>query len=1104
MSQWVDVFALKEAQAEAVTSRDRDLIVSAGAGSGKTRTLTARYLSLLDEGYPPRGLAAITFTEKAAREMRNRIRRAIFEWRTGNCPPEDRPRWESLEAEIDTARIGTIHGMCAAILRAQPAEAEIDPRFDVLDEGLAATLRAQAVADALNWAGEHAELQTLFTAFETVSLASLLSELMAAPLDAQAALAIPDLAARWAKYLDESLRAFVDSGEICSAIADLRALGTGQPLASNAGDKLADQVQELLAGWTLLETQLVKADASAAAQTLFNIRRHSCAGNIGKKGTAKESVKVIRESYDEHVNIWLGGKNKQDPPPDPEANARAAALQPLIARVFDHALGLYQSGKDQRQALDFDDLESKMAVLMQRPEIRARWQKQIAALMVDEFQDTNARQRQIVEALAGTVDDRTGRLFVVGDAKQSIYRFRGADVSVFREMGQAIESRGGLPLTLDRTYRAHAGLVAAVNELMAVIMGESESPREPYRVPFAPLLADRSESEARLPAPHIEFLCGVGDTAADARPVAAQLLAWRLLQLRADGTAWDQMVLLFRASTGFPSYEAALESAGIPFVTVAGRGFYDRPEIRDVLNLLRALADPWDDLALTGALRSPAFGLSDVGLYRLRWPTASDPNEPMSLRAAIYGDLLALPEPDRAIAARARDTLARLQGWADRVPVAELLKALLDETHYLAILAGHPHGARMRRNLDKLLADAHASGLVRLTDFLEYLETLRDVGAREGEAPADAGGAVRLMTVHKAKGLEFPVVVLADAAHATRSHTEEIVLSADLGLVPAPSHWPAKPVIFRLARQAEATKENAEDARLLYVAATRAREKLIISGHLTVHPRDTWLTQLAEAAGLDLNALIQQRGHPQIVTLKCGQRVGGLAGEAVEIVPWIPVVDPTLPETEMAPEAQAAPLFTPVAEIAPLDPDHDSPRRPHRITGRLRHSDGTVAGDLVHEAIRRWRFPGDPGFDRLLNVAVKSLGLVDSEQAAEHLARATELLARFRADIRWVELDVAERTGRVRHEVPYSLTVNGRPTNGFIDLLYRNSLKEWQVADFKTDTLPNEAALNTLHNQYAPQLRRYRATAKQLLGEDVMAELCFLGYENAVRWVKVE
>src|SRR5512134_945137 len=129
MSQWVDMFELRDAQAEAVTARGRDVLVSAGAGSGKTRTLVARYLSLLDEGHSPRGLAAITFTEKAAREMRNRIRRAIYDWRVGACPPDRRARWEAIEAEIDTARIGTLHALCAAILRVHPAEAAIDPRF---------------------------------------------------------------------------------------------------------------------------------------------------------------------------------------------------------------------------------------------------------------------------------------------------------------------------------------------------------------------------------------------------------------------------------------------------------------------------------------------------------------------------------------------------------------------------------------------------------------------------------------------------------------------------------------------------------------------------------------------------------------------------------------------------------------------------------------------------------------------------------------------------------------------------------------------------------------------------------------------------------------
>ncbi len=1096
MQPWIDAFSLTPTQAQAATTFDRDVSVAAGAGSGKTRTLAARYLTLLEAGYPPRALAAVTFTEKAAREMRNRIRHAIATWRAGACPPEQRPRWAEIEAEIDTARIGTIHALCAALLRAHPAEAGVDPRFEVLDEGLAAALRAQAVEAGLHWAIEQPALRPLFAAFTTTALAAVLTQLVEAPLDAQAALAVENPPACWAETLRAAVRAFVELPAVQSAVADLRVLGTEARLVQDASEKLADQVRGFRAQWAVVEAQLAGGDALSAAQALFVLRREYCDGRSGKKDSvAKAAVKEWREAYDATVQPWLGGASKHDAAPDRAVEARAAALPPLLGQALAQTLQHYQAAKDLRQALDFDDLEGHALTLLRDPDIRARWQAQIAALLVDEFQDTNARQREIVEALAGA----RGRLFVVGDAKQSIYRFRGADVTVFRALSDAIAARGGLGLALAQTFRAHAGLVAILNALMRTVLGAPRPDLPAHRVPFAALEAQRPAADAKLAPPHLEFLVGLGQNAVEARPAAAHLLAARLHTLHAEaGLAWDAVALLFRASTGFPAYEAAFEAAGIPFVTVAGRGFYERPEIRDVINLLRALADPWDDAALAGALRSPALGLSDASLYRLRWPAAAD-RTPRSFQAALAGDLAHLPEDERAAAVRAGRLLTQLRGLVDRVPVAELLKALLDETRYLALLAGHPAGPRLRRNLDKLLADAHASRLVRLAEFLEYLQTLQAAGAREGEAPTDpsaslGGGAVRLMTVHKAKGLEFPVVVLADAGYSRTARTDPVLISPTLGLVPGPGD-PA-PLIHRLARRLNDDQEQAEADRLLYVAATRAREKLIVSGHLSPRAGEAWLPRLAAAAGIDLAALAQRPGEAMTTVLDEGAAVAALA-------------QVTLPSERLAsaappvasPEA-AAPALYRLWDAGPPDDDPeaapDQPR-PRHVTGRPGPVEGALVGQLVHEALRRWRYPGEAGFERLLDTSARALGLVVSAAAAAHRERAVVLLERFRADPRWAELDTAERLGQARHEVQYSLP--GQPGGGFIDLLYRDEAGRWNVVDFKTDEVADEADLHRRLDQgYRRQLARYRAAAADLLSQPVAGWLVFLDYAGQVRW----
>ncbi len=1088
----LDTFDLKTKQLEAAQERWRDVAVAAGAGSGKTRTLVARYVALLAEGHPPRAVVAVTFTQKAAREMRNRIRHAVQAWHLNPaCPPAERVRWADIEADIDTARIGTIHSLCAAILRAHPAEAAVDPRFTVLDEGLAATLKAQAVDDALAWVQTQTTLLPLFQAFTVADLTACLTTLLKAAFETP--LVSSALAERWQTATGRALRDFVEAPEIAAAIADLRHLQSARQLVADAGDKLAPQVDGLLTQWDRLEEALAHAQGARAALALFTLRREYSGGKVGKKGQAKEAVKLIRETYDAHLNDWLGGKKPEDVPPDPALEAQFPDLIERLGQLLTQARANYQTIKDQRQALDFDDLEAKTAQLLSLPALRTRWQTHLHSLMVDEFQDTNARQRFIVKALVG----EPGRLFIVGDAKQSIYRFRGADVTVFRALNQEIRAEGGLALELNTTFRAHAALVTALNELLTQVL-EPATRGADYAVPFAPLVAARAAPRTPPLAPYIEFLAGYGN-AIEARPVAAQLLTHRLRELHDQHhVAWGDVALLFRASTGFPAYEAALEAAGIPFVTLAGRGFYDRPEVRDVLNLLRALADPWDDLALAGLLRSPAFGLSDVALYQLRHPPTG---EVLSYRSALTGELSQLAPAEQALAQRAHTFIQDLTALIDRVPVPELLAQVLDRTHYRAILATVPHGARLQRNLDKLVADAHASGLLRVGEFLEYLENLQAAGAREGEAPTEAGGAVRLLTVHRAKGLEFPVVVLADAAREARSGADSVLLMPEFGLVAKPDRWPSPPLIFKYARAVEEAQAAAESARLLYVALTRTQEKLIISGHFSDRALTGWLGQLAAAAGVNLAQMSQKPGEWHFVTLPTsGQSVA--AQVQLTLLEEGVTPAPTPPPAEPSTDSSAVALFRPLT--LPASPEESSERvarHLRRITGHTSRTDGTVVGTLVHAALRRWCFPGDIGLERLLTATAKESGVVMPDDVARHLAHATELLSRFRAMPQWAEINVARQRGDAHPEIPYSHPAS----RGILDLLYRRNDGAWLVLDFKTDAIYSDSQLaELLATDYRAQLARYRQAATQLVGQPVQTHLVLLDYLGAVQWRWVE
>ncbi len=1090
----VDSFGLTPRQKTAALARGQDVVVTAGAGSGKTRTLVARYVSLLAEGISPRRLVAITFTEKAAREMRSRVRSALNSLIAQAVTPAERQVWTELDAGMDAARIGTIHSLCAEILRAHPAEAGIDPRFSVIEEGLGAAIQARAVADTLAWIVGQASFAPLLAGFKTGGLQKLLAFLLKNRLEAQAAFAHP---AELNAPLIQALQSSLDLPAIQTAVEGLRRLASTDNLRDDAGDKLADQVEGLLDLWARLDEALSGGDWFQSACLLFAARREKLGGGAGKKTSlAKTWVAELKQTYDEQLDPWLGGKNAGDIPPDADAEALFTLTSPLMTTVFDHLLQSYRGVLQQLQAVDFDDLEWGAVQLLARPEISRLWQHEVDALLVDEFQDTNARQRELILALRG---DTPGRLFVVGDARQSIYRFRRADVTVFRSLQEEIRRAGGLVIDLDLTFRAHAPLLEASGDLLSAIMGTQPDPQRPFFVPFSPLLADHEQPRTGMTAPHVEFVLGAGENAESARPPAARALARRLAELHESGQIqrWDDVALLFRASTGFPDYEEAFEEAGVPFVTIAGQGFFDRPEIRDVLNLLRAFADPWDDLAMAGLLRSPAFGLSDAALYQLRWQ--GETLQPYW--TALNGDVSALSSTDADYARRALGILNELLPLVDRLPVAELLKRIIDRVDYRAILASiasqGPAG-RLWRNLDKLLADAQASELVNVRTFLEYLDTLRDVGAREGEAPAEALGAVRLLTIHKSKGLEFPLVVLADAARSRRNSADQAYWLANAGLAYKFDQLEASPLFYRLAAFRDQEQSLAEEKRLLYVAVTRAQEKLLVSGHCTP-ARDGFraggsLGELLAAGGIDPGEVIDQGESALICPLPCGQtaRAWALGAGASEPRP----ADDSAPAAW--PESREVPLYRTllVEEADFVDEEQiELAIRPKRVTGGDLQPPPAALGNLVHYAIQHWLFPGHAKFFQMLEIAAISGGIADPRQRADTIHLAAALLTRLQQHAILAEMDAADQR---YHEVPYSHFLERRRLDtGYIDVLYHTP-EGWQILDFKTDALRDATRRQEIIAHYRPQMRRYLLAVRGLLNETARIRLCFLDDQGKI------
>ncbi|MGD9029976.1 MAG: UvrD-helicase domain-containing protein, partial [Anaerolineae bacterium] len=843
-------------------------------------------------------------------------------------------------------------------------------------------------------------------------------------------------------------------------------------------------------------------------------------GGKAEKTAVNDALRTLRALWRAHADVL----SLQLTPLD---DVLAEAI-PALQAVFRFASQRYQAEKRNRRALDFHDLESgALALLQDHPEVRTRWQRQVEAILVDEFQDTNQRQRD----LARLLDGDAGKLFIVGDAKQSIYAFRGADVTVFRAERERIVASGGRGWPLATSYRAHRGLVSALNDLLRPVLGEEADPHRPWAEPFAPIAPHRQDPGPGIEPPYVELHLTVGSKGDGALDRAARALVARLAEMVESGAHvigddglrplnYGDIAILCRASSSFGHYEDALDEAGLPYLTVAGRGFYDRPEIRDLLNALTALADPTDDLALVGLLRSPAVALSDAAIY---WLVRARGEEPVTLWDVLrrgddelaLGDSVDLGDCVGPLAnqraARAVSLISRLHTMAGRTAVGDLLKAFLDETHYRAALLRAGQG-RAVRNVDKLLGDAHTSGLVGVSAFLEYVSGLQDSGAREGEARTVAGGAVQIMSVHQAKGLEFPVVVLGDATWGGGGGRRGLLTDPELGVVlPLKDEEDQLPAVYRLAQAREDDQGAAESDRLLYVAATRAREKLLVSAYLGGIKKDTtpyklggWLGKLGHPLGLHQVEIPydDQGGLVHRWELAVGETSVACLVYEPGAAHYVPQVRPVAEKIDLVETPLPPPLVAPVMQDEALVGLEKEPQRVGRVvpvTGRP-SAPSRVVGELVHEALAAWRLPrsrDDEPFARWLRARARAKGLIDSHQVTDACRRSQRLLLRLQRTRLFEKIATAERR---LHEVPFSVERHGRVDSGKIDLLTQRE-GAWTLVEFKTDRIRGPADFERIlrDKDYVAQIRRYADAAEQLLGARPECLLCLLDYGRSTR-----
>jgi ATP-dependent helicase/nuclease subunit A len=1109
-----------EERERAVATFDGTVVVTASAGTGKTTLLVERALHLLlgeragKRGLvlpvAPEALLAVTFGEKAAGSMREKLRAALVDLAGADAPrsgwlagavrriervhdlsPRDlRSRARALLPSLDRAQISTLHSLAAEVLRAFPREAGVDPRFDV-DEG-----------EAFETLFEERWEEWLGRASETGDPAARERWMRA-------------LAAAGEEGLREAARAlgsFSIPDEVLDALFEVPRDGAFREWLSRARSRAQD-----LAAMAKTRKKPRKVEKAVLACERF------LGGGGGEPrwgdGASREELDDLGK-LDRPVEGWE--ERHADAKDLLETTRRLARYDPALGKDFAAILLPFaRAFREEYGRLGFVSFDGLLTlacrVLRDDRRVRERLKRRYRAILVDEFQDTDPAQVEMVAYLAeeeGTIASRAedvrfaqGKLFVVGDEKQSIYAFRGADPAACRDVARRARE-AGTSFTLRASFRSAPEVLGPVNEVFSRLFEEG-----PFQAPYSPLEAAIESRSAAGPQPRVEIRLWHGGeegwSAEEAAAAEAEAVAEVVAQLKEEGFEWSRIAILLRAFTRGHVYLGALQRRGIPYTSEGEKFFYTSTEVLDFVNLLAALADPHDRLALAGVLRSPLGALSDRDLADLAHAGALDlrldPPEGISCAKpvrALYEGLRAAREEFRTL------------------PLERAVDGLFERFPLLEIAGASFRGAQTAANLSKLRVLARSLAADPRTTLPRLVAVLRARGEKaveEGEAPVFEEGveAVRVLTIHKAKGLEFDAVVLP-ATHAGAGGRNErqvwarfdrLVATAGLKI----GSWETPAAVFVEGRQRR--REEAEKLRVRYVGWTRARARLVVSGALASHRRSSFLDVLygERVFGEPLPKVLEASAKSE------RERVLGAATIREILAPAPPpargrrgkeVLPFTAPEVREVTracaareaafeEARRSPLVVAASALGgeeepPDEPDGDAVAEevlvPARLGSREDGDRARVVGTLCHRLLERWSF-GAPleGLGSALEEAAEGEG-IRGDSAGPLLREARELLEKF------LRSPLAARLGRVEilgRELPILVRLGDRFVHGAADLVFGEEGRV-VVADYKTDDV-DEAGAARRAETYAEQCRAYAEAVRCALGlAEVRAALLFL------------
>jgi ATP-dependent exoDNAse (exonuclease V) beta subunit len=1064
-------------QLEAITSEKALILVSAGAGSGKTRVLTERFihlceLRLQDENHPAGATAdeivAITFTEKAAREMKDRVRKRLTEKEKEATEEGERIFWSEQKEAMERAHISTFHSFCQRLLSQHAMTADLIPNSRVIDDVEARSRKRDVLTHILEEKPFH---DLAFPLLQMMGKNQLFESI---------------------EKIHDDMREFI-VGENLDAYQIDEMLDKQRVAIVNAQSQIIhyfhDNASRCIRDFPALE-DLTKAQRAhveritESFQTLTVSEDPNVYMNMMKEVMPTKSDKrwsekapALYELFEEYwkplKEMWkdIGGEVSIDP--------QARDYLERIVILLKEFASRYRNEKKAAGALDFSDLQQKAVALLQHQSIKETCQKQFRHMMIDEFQDTNRLQLEMLDRVEPSYQ------FIVGDQKQSIYRFRGADVSLMNEREELAKTRSDAQVILmNQNYRTAAPVIEAVNELFSHAMVSER--KESYETVYASLEANRlgeQENEKRVELTILEK--------DEEREINCyDVLANRILEMINTGNptvfqnekwvnpSWGDVAILIPARSHLLTLERSLINREIPYVVSGGVGFYERQEILDYLTFLRWLNRPFEELYLLALLRSPICGLSIDDFLTLK----SSLEETESLYQLVYNkEHLAfsnLPIPIQEACHLVQSWLDRWTPFRTQQSLHDTLESIFTETGLRTALLLQVNGLQKVRNVEKLIHMIVDTRHADLETILTDLEDRIALSEKEGESEVERvdGDVVQIMTVHASKGLEFPIVCLPQLDRQIRGDKGNIRFHPEYGIVlnleeeameleedPIVYQTPA----FALVRDRAKAESREEAKRLFYVAMTRARDFLYMIGSES-STKDTWLTLTEEALEhTNLQAKVERKEESE------EQSQLQISREVYKVPQKIGKQE--IPLTLSVSEIMVF-MKEPIAYFNRFViglPDFSAEENSFQYTGSDLRIDPSKLGTLVHRACEL----RDNGLsnDLAIEEALRE-GEEEVENYIIYQAEMKELMKSYSDELK------QELGETIANEWAFVTNIEGADIVGEIDKIVVKNGKR-HIIDFKTNRISHSGA--ELIDIYKPQLYLYKLAYEQETNENV-------------------